>query len=97
MDVLVHVDPEDDESLQEQSRPLSRSEVQRLLDRYLAEFKTAIEDFRIHYLDGQIEVEVILPFVICEQPQQLEKIRKQCKRMRVEIKKIDNVFVFFKV
>ncbi|MGZ4989793.1 MAG: cation diffusion facilitator family transporter, partial [Methylobacter sp.] len=70
MDVLVHVDPEDDESLQEQSRPLSRGEVQRLLNRYLADFKSAIEDFRIHYLDGQIEVEVILPFAISEQPQQ---------------------------
>jgi len=97
MDVLVHVDPEDDESLQEQSRPLSRGEVQKLLDRYLADYKSAIEDFRIHYLDGQIEVEVILPFTLSQQPEQLEKITKQCKRMRVEIKKIDNVFVFFKV
>jgi cation diffusion facilitator family transporter len=97
MDVLVHVDPEDDESLQEQSRPLCRGEVQKLLDRYLADFKPAIEDFRIHYLDGQIEVEVILPFALSQQPEQLEAIKKQCKRMRVEIKKIDNVFVFFKV
>lgn len=97
MDVLVHVDPEDDESLQEQSRPLSRSEVQRLLDRYLMDFKSAIEDFRIHYLDGQIELEVIVPFAISEQPERLAAIKKQCKRMRVEVKKIDNVFVFFKV
>jgi len=97
MDVLVHVDPEDDESLQEQSRPLSRGEVQKLLDRYLADFKWVIDDFRIHYLDGQIEVEVILPFALSQQPEQLEAIKKQCKRMRVEIKKIDNVFVFFKV
>jgi cation diffusion facilitator family transporter len=96
MDVLVHVDPEDDESLQEQSRPLCRGEVQKLLDRYLADFKPAIEDFRIHYLDGQIEVEVILPFALSQQPEQLAAIKKQCKRMRVEIKKIDNVFVFFK-
>jgi cation diffusion facilitator family transporter len=97
MDVLVHVDPEDDESLQEQSRPLSRGEVQKLLDRYLADFKPAIEDFRIHYLDGQIEVEVILPFALSQQPERLESIKKQCKQMCVEIKKIDNVFVFFKV
>jgi cation diffusion facilitator family transporter len=97
MDVLVHVDPEDDESLQEQSRPLSRGEVQKLLDRYLADFKPAIEDFRIHYLDGQIEVEVILPFALSQQPERLESIKKQCKKMCVEIKKIDNVFVFFKV
>ena len=97
MDVLVHVDPEDDESLQEQSRPLCRGEVQKLLDRYLADFKSAIEDFRIHYLDGQIEVEVILPFALSQQPQQFEAIKKQCKRMQVDVKKIDNVFVFFKV
>ena len=97
MDVLVHVDPEDDESLQEQSRPLSRGEVQKLLNRYLADFKLVIDDFRIHYLDGQIEVEVILPFALSQQPEQLEAIKKQCKRMRVEVKKIDNVFIFFKV
>ncbi|MGZ8221234.1 MAG: cation diffusion facilitator family transporter, partial [Methylobacter sp.] len=64
---------------------------------YLADFKSAIEDFRIHYLDGQIELEVILPFAISEQPERLAAIKKQCKRMRVEVKKIDNVFVFFKV
>lgn len=97
MDVLVHVDPEDDESKQEQSRPLTRGEVQKLLNRYLAEFKPVIEDFRIHYLDGQVEVEVILPFALSQQPQQLEKITRQCKQMQVEVKKIDNVFVFFKV
>jgi cation diffusion facilitator family transporter len=97
MDVLVHVDPEDDESLQEQSRPLSRGEVQRLLERYLADFKLAIDDFRIHYLDGQIEVEVILPFAVSESPEQFAAIKKQCRQMTVEVKKIDNVFLFFKV
>lgn len=97
MDVLVHVDPEDDESLQYKARPLHRGEVQRLLDRYLVDFKLAIEDFRIHYLDGQIEVEVILPFAISEQPQQLKKLQEQCKLMSVEVKKVDNVFVFFKI
>jgi len=97
MDVLVHVDPEDDESLQEQSRPLSRGEVQRLLERYLADFKLAIDDFRIHYLDGQIEVEVILPFAVSESPERFAAIKKQCRLMSVDIKKIDNVFLFFKV
>ncbi|MFU8790446.1 MAG: cation diffusion facilitator family transporter, partial [Methylobacter sp.] len=97
MDVLVHVDPEDDESLQEQSRPLSRGEVRRLLERYLADFKMVIDDFRIHYLDGQIEVEVILPFSVGESPKRLAAIKKQCRLMSAEIKKIDHVFLFFKV
>lgn len=97
MDVLVHVDPEDDQSLFDSPRPLTRGEVQKLLDRYLADFKPAIEDFRIHYLDGQIEVEVILPFELSQQSQQLDKIKTQCERMRAKVKRIDNVFVFFKV
>ncbi|MGZ5026056.1 MAG: cation diffusion facilitator family transporter [Methylobacter sp.] len=97
MDVLVHVDPEDDQSLFDSPRPLTRGEVQILLDRYLADFKLAIEDFRIHYLDGQIEVEVILPFELSQQPRQLDKIKTQCQRMRAKVKRIDNVFVFFKV
>jgi len=96
MDVLVHVDPEDDEDPADNSRPLSRGDVQNLLDKYLADIKPAIEDFRIHYLDGQIEVEVILPFAISEQLQQLVKLKKQCALMAIEVKKIDNVFVFFK-
>ncbi|MDO9422706.1 MAG: cation diffusion facilitator family transporter [Methylobacter sp.] len=97
MDVLVHVDPEDDESLLDRSRPPSRGEVQRLLNRYLVDFNLLIDDFRIHYLDGQIEVEVIFPFAVSTQPERLEAIKKQCQLMRVEVKKIDNVFVFFKV
>ncbi len=97
MDVLVHVDPEDDQRLPHYSKSLSRPEVQSLLDYYLADIKQRIEDFRIHYLDGQIEIEVIVPFAVSEQPEQLEKLKRQCKLMRVEVKRIDNVFVFFRV
>ena len=96
MDVLVHVDPEDDEGLFEHCKPLTRRDVQVLLDSYLAEFKTSIEDFRIHYLNGQIEVEVILPFALSEQPPVLAALKKQCKLMKVKVKKINNVTLFFK-
>jgi hypothetical protein len=97
MDVLVHVDPEDDEAMADHSRPFSRSDVQGLLDKYLTEVKASIDDLRIHYLDGRIEVEVILPFAVSEQPQQLAQLKKQCRLMKIEVKKIDNVRVFFKI
>ncbi|MDP3333698.1 MAG: cation diffusion facilitator family transporter [Methylococcaceae bacterium] len=97
MDVLVHVDPEDDEGLFEDSKPLTRADVQSLLDEYMVEVKTAIEDFRIHYLDGQIEVEVILPFALAEDSIKRTYLTKQCKLIRTRIKKIDNVFLFFKL
>jgi len=97
IDVLVHVDPEDDEAFPDYTAPLSRSDVQGLLDDYLTDVKLGIEDFRIHYLDGQIEVEVILPFAISQQEQTLASLKKQCKLMRTEVKRIDNVFIFFKI
>lgn len=96
MDVLVHVDPEDDEGRFEHNKPLTRGDVQILLDKYLAEIKSSIEDFRIHYLNGQIEVEVILPFALSEQPPLLAALKKQCKLMKVKVKKINKVTLFFK-
>ena len=96
MDVLVHVDPEDDEALFETGKPLMRRDVNVLLDKYLAEFKVSIEDFRIHYLNGQIEVELILPFALSEQPVLIDKLRKQCKRMTLKVQKINNIILFFK-
>lgn len=96
MDVLVHVDPEDDEALFETGKPLMRRDVNVLLDKYLAEFKVSIEDFRIHYLNEQIEVELILPFSLSEQPVLIDKLRKQCKRMTLKVQKINNIILFFK-
>ncbi len=96
MDVLVHVDPEDDEGRFEHGKLLTRGDVKVLLDRYLADFKTSMDDFRIHYLNGQIEVEVILPFALSEQPQKLAALKKQCKLMKIKVKKINNVTLFFK-
>ena len=96
MDVLVHIDPEDDEGFFEHGKPLTRQDVQVLLDRYLADIKASIQDFRIHYLNGQIEVEVILPFALSEQPQLLATLKKQCKLMKIKVKKINNITLFFR-
>lgn len=96
IDVLVHVDPEDDEALYEINKPLTRLEVQEILDEYLAIIKPAIDDFRIHYLNGQIEVEVILPFTLSTEPELLATLSKQCQLIKLNINKINNVILFFK-
>jgi cation diffusion facilitator family transporter len=96
MDVLVHVDAENDEGLFEKS-PLCRRDVKLLLDDYLADVKPLIEDFKIHYLDGQIEIEVIFPFALSQQAEQLAWLKSQCKRMTTDVEKIDNVLIFFKI
>lgn len=94
MDVLVHVDHENDEGLFQSTQTLYRRDVKRLLDGYLA---VNIDDFRIHYLDGHIEVEVILPFALTEQAEQLSLLKTQCKQLKTDIEKIDNVSIFFKI
>ncbi|MDD1607015.1 MAG: cation diffusion facilitator family transporter [Methylococcaceae bacterium] len=96
MDVLVHVDPENDEGLFEKN-PLYRRDVKILLDHYLVDVKHAIEDFKIHYLDGHIEVEVILPFALSEQAEQLAQLKTQCERLKTDVEKISNVLIFFRI
>lgn len=95
IDVLVHVDPEDDQYFDGSVIPLSRQEVRSLLDFYLADSKAAIEDFRIHYLDGKLEIEIMLPFAFSESGEQLAALKQQCQLLKTEVKRIDNVWLFF--
>jgi cation diffusion facilitator family transporter len=97
MDVLVHVDSENDEGLFEKTTPLYRSDVKTLLDNYFAVVKADIIDFKIHYLDGQIEVEVILPFALSEQAEQITQLKAQCEQMKQDIEKIAKVLIFFRI
>ncbi|MFZ9609981.1 MAG: cation diffusion facilitator family transporter [Methylococcales bacterium] len=96
MDVLVHVDPEDDEALFEESKPLARKDVQVLLDSYLLDYKILISDFRIHYLNGQIEVELVLPIAFKEQEILFNTLKEQCNIIKSKEKRINNILLFFK-
>ena len=90
LDVLVHVDPEDDQGFLALEKPLSRTEVQGLLLTY---FDTiVVDDFRIHYLDGRMEVEVILPYSFSEPVGQLMVIKNHCRLLMADVKQIDEVF-----
>lgn len=96
VDVLVHVDPEDDEFIDEPVDVL-RADVQGYLRDYLAELFEDIEDFKIHYLDGSIEVEVILPHLMGVQPEQIEKVKKRCVLMERAYPNISKISVLLKV
>ena len=96
MDVLVHVDPEDDEAYFEKHKPLTRNEVKALLAKYLPDFEVHIEDFRIHYLSECIEVELILPFVLSADTALMQALKKQIKVMKKRVKDINDIVLFFK-
>lgn len=96
VDVLVHIDPEDDEFKDEYNKPFSRQEVQVYLEQYLAELIHTVDDFRIHYLDGRVEVEVVLPHAMFVQEEQVAWVKQQCAKIEQEVKSITKVYVFFK-
>ena len=96
VDVLVHIDPEDDEFKDENVKRLSRQDVQVYLDQYLAELIHTVDDFRIHYLEGRVEVEVVLPHAMFKQSEQVEWLKKQCAMIEKDVEMIEKVYVFFK-
>ena len=96
MEVLVHVDPENDEALFENVKLLTRADVQTLLTQYLPNLLPYLEDFRIHYLNQQIEVELIVPFSVSEQMDLLQNINATIKHLQDNVPQIKKVFLFFK-
>lgn len=96
VDVLVHIDPEDDEFKNGYKKSITRDQVQGYLDSYLAKQIHTVDDFRIHYLDGLIEVEVVLPHAMFNDVEQVEWVKKQCVMIEKDIDMIAKVYVFFK-
>lgn len=96
MDVLVHIDSENDEGQFQTTTTLYRRDIKVLLNQYLADVASEIIDFKIHYLNGYVELEVILPFALSEQAEQIIQLKQQCERMKTDVEKITNVFIFFK-
>jgi len=95
-DVLVHVDPESDEYEQNYANKLLRRDVDNYLKEYLAENYPLIDSFRIHYLKGRVELEVVLPHTMFSLSQQVETIKKRCVVLEQDIDEISSVIVFFK-
>ncbi len=97
VDVLVHIDPEDDEFIDKFNKPLSRQQVKMYLEQYFSDYIHTVDDFRIHYLEGNVEVEVVLPHVMFSDAEKVEWLKKQCLTLEQDVKKIAKVYVFFKL
>jgi cation diffusion facilitator family transporter len=65
-DVMVHIDPEDDEMATSTGALPLREVVQKRLDHYFRDIEAAqhIEKVTLHYLDGHIRVELLLPLAV---------------------------------
>lgn len=96
VDVLVHIDPEDDEFKQNKTELPSRKQIDQLLAQYLGELSEDI-DFRIHYLDGKIELEVIVPKAISKQSEIIDQIKNKCLQLERDHQWIGRASVLSKI
>ena len=95
IDVMVHIDPEDDENIPEITKLPLRSEMLKKLEQAWVDVKEAkkIENITLHYLQGKIEIELLLPLAILhneglDNAQEIEQRFKNALKNVGEIEKV---------
>jgi cation diffusion facilitator family transporter len=85
-DVMVHIDPEDDERATPSSDLPLRREVQTLLARRWAGVEAAqyIDETILHYLDGKIHLEVSLPLTRMKDIREARTVARELTRLALE-------------
>jgi cation diffusion facilitator family transporter len=91
-DVLVHIDPEDDEKYPPSIKLPPRTEiVQRMQQQWQQAGVTvaaAIKEIRLHYLEGKIQVEIFLPLDLLDRDKGIEE---QIKTLAECVTKVEDI------
>lgn len=95
-DTTVHVDPEDDEISHPSSQLSTRNTIEALLKKHLQNLTYAneIRDIRLHYLNGKLEIEIMIPFHPLD-GHDLINLTQQYKKMIKTGLGIDQVNIYF--
>jgi hypothetical protein len=96
-DVLVHTDPEDDEFKPETTLPPSRAIILKNLSNLWGGFYEQVREVNIHYLDGHVELEIILPLILATQHNQQELIADKCREVEQTMAIVSKTTVLFSV
>lgn len=77
LDVMVHIDPEDDETAAPNTDLPLRDVITVRLESYFADLEASrhIEDVALHYLDGRLHVELLLPLRLLAHPGDADALR----------------------
>lgn len=96
-DVLVHIDPEDDEETAPSIDLPSRQEVIARLKEHWRHLPAAeqIERVTLHYLDGTLSVEVILPLSATRDRQDAEALSRALAAPAQQLPDVESVRVFY--
>ena len=96
-DVMVHIDPEDDEIMARNDHlPLRQKMIDQLKSRW-ADIPEAqlIDNITLHYLDGKIHVELTLALDKMESQQHAQLVAKRLREASMEEKNIADIKVLF--
>jgi len=95
-DVTVHIDPEDDELASSCDHLPLRNEVLRRLGQQWQdiEFGIEIEKVVLHYLDGQVSVDVFLPLSDVN-PQKKDELSARIREAALKAKDVGEVRVYY--
>ena len=96
-EVMVHIDPEDDEPVSTTIDLPPREEVLKRLEVCWASLEAAksIEQVNLHYLEGKINVELVLPLMMANNLQDARQIAVRFAKQAESEDDIGNVTVFF--
>lgn len=96
-DVMVHIDPEDDEISASSSKLPERGEVLRRLYEQWQDIAAAprVEEVTLHYLDGKVRVEVLLPLRVAETLDQARELSEAFRQAAKALPEIGAVEVHF--
>ena len=98
-DVTVHIDPEDDEHTENSCKHLPlRNEVMIGLQDHWSEISEAQElmDITLHYLDGSINLQLVLPLKLIRQGGDSKLIQQQIEIASKKLECIGSVEILYK-
>lgn len=98
-DVTVHIDPEDDQSQQDIHQLPSRSELLKKLGELWKDMEISahIERVVLHYIDGKVEVDVIVPKTLFSELDggAQRQVTEQFNNIAVQIAGVDSISLYY--
>lgn len=96
-DVLVHVDPEDDEEVALNASLPLRKELEKRIQAVWSDVEAAkkLKKINLHYLQGKVVVEVVLPLSLLAEGLTAEEVERQLKAVELQVEEIEEVVVYF--
>jgi cation diffusion facilitator family transporter len=96
-DVTVHIDPEDDEVMAAGCTLPLRQTLLKRLERYFEDIEEArhIKDVTLHYLQGNIQVEIVLPLSVLSNTSDATKVLEKFQRAIKEDNDIGSIKLLF--